>query len=236
MDFTTEIKKHEKGFYVLSQRHVRAFLFEGKDFNILVDTCFGGDISQAVKGISEKPVKVIFTHCDRDHIGGESLFEDKYIHPAEYSCCLEKNGFMIDAKPLWEGDIIDNGDFKFEIIHIPGHTPGSIALLERDKHLLISGDSVQTGSIYMFGAGRSLQAFKASMGKLIGIKDSFDMAISSHNDLKILPEKLYELESLADDILKGNIPEAKSAPSQMPAEVKIYGKNNVSFFLYEIKN
>lgn len=234
MEFKSEIKKLSENFYMITQKHVRSFLFIGKEFNILVDTCFGGDILEAVNSISDNPVKVIFTHCDRDHIGGESLFSEKYIHPAEFACNSEKNGSEIDALPLWEGDILDNGNFKFEVIHIPGHTPGSIALLEKDKHFLIGGDSIQTGTIYMFGQSRSLKALKASMNKLIKIKDKFDVVYSSHNQLEVSTETLYEIEDFAGDIINGIIPTAEDA-SPMPENVKIYRKNNVSFYLFEIK-
>lgn len=227
------ILKETENFYIITQGHVRSFLFLGENSDILVDTCFGGEILDAVKSLSNKPLKVIFTHCDRDHIGGESLFEEKYIHPSEYSACEEKNGMGIDALPLWEGDIIDNGNFKFEVIHIPGHTPGSVALLERDKRFLIGGDTIQEGTIYMFGQGRSLKAYKASVEKLIKIKDSFDIVYSAHNELKIKPETLYDLKDFADDLIKGNYPEAEDAPNRMPNEVKIYRKGKVSFFLYE---
>ncbi|MBE6732068.1 MAG: MBL fold metallo-hydrolase [Ruminococcaceae bacterium] len=234
MEFKSEIKKISENFYEISQSHVRAFLLVGTEFNILVDTCFGGDILEAVKSISDKPLKVIFTHCDRDHIGGESLFEEKYIHPAEYSCNEEKNGSEIDAAALWEGDIMDNGNFKLEVIHIPGHTPGSIALLEREKRFLIGGDSIQTGTIYMFGQGRSLKALKASINKLIKIKDDFDVVYSSHNQREISPETLCEIEDFIGDLIKGNYPKAENTSPNMPANVKIYRKGNVSFFLYEV--
>ena len=85
----------------------------------------------------------------------------------------------------------------------------------------------------MFGQGRSLKAYKASVEKLIKIKDSFDIVYSSHNELKIKPETLYDLKDFADDLIKGNYPEAEDASNRMPPEVKIYRKGKVSFFLYE---
>ena len=217
-------------------------LWQGEEC-VLVDPGFEPEqILEQVLCKGKKVAAILLTHGHFDHVGGVKHIAAEtgcpvYIHEADIRLpSRHTDGQIYHTHTYDEGDVLEIAGMTFRVLHTPGHTPGSIALLERDKHLLISGDSVQTGSIYMFGAGRSLQAFRASMGKLIGIKDSFDVAISSHNDLEILPEKLYELESLADDILKGNIPEAKSAPSQMPAEVKIYGKNNVSFFLYEIKN
>jgi glyoxylase-like metal-dependent hydrolase (beta-lactamase superfamily II) len=41
-----------------------------------------------------------------------------------------------------EGDVIDLGDRQLEVLHVPGHTPGSIALWESETGLLFSGDTV----------------------------------------------------------------------------------------------
>ena len=57
---------------------------------------------------------------------------------------------------LKEKDLIEIGDYCFEVIEIPGHTYGSIAFLDIQKKLLIVGDTVQLGPIYMFGEHRNL--------------------------------------------------------------------------------
>lgn len=44
--------------------------------------------------------------------------------------------------PLAEGDVIELGDLRFQVMHLPGHTPGSIGLYEPDLRLLVSGDVV----------------------------------------------------------------------------------------------
>jgi hydroxyacylglutathione hydrolase len=48
---------------------------------------------------------------------------------------------------LNEGDTVTFGDAGFEVVHIPGHSPGGIVLLNRDQQLLISGDVLFRGSI-----------------------------------------------------------------------------------------
>jgi glyoxylase-like metal-dependent hydrolase (beta-lactamase superfamily II) len=45
--------------------------------------------------------------------------------------------------PLNDGDRIDLGRFELEVIHTPGHSPGSVALYEPSLGLLLVGDSVQ---------------------------------------------------------------------------------------------
>jgi glyoxylase-like metal-dependent hydrolase (beta-lactamase superfamily II) len=43
-----------------------------------------------------------------------------------------------------EGDVIDLGERRFEVLHLPGHTPGSLGLWERETGILFSGDTVFT--------------------------------------------------------------------------------------------
>lgn len=46
------------------------------------------------------------------------------------------------TRELHDGDVIDLGDLQFEVLHLPGHTPGSICLLHRASGTLFSGDVV----------------------------------------------------------------------------------------------
>jgi len=46
-----------------------------------------------------------------------------------------------------EGDRIDIGDWNFEVIHFPGHSHGSIALLERNRKVMFSGDVIYDGGL-----------------------------------------------------------------------------------------
>jgi glyoxylase-like metal-dependent hydrolase (beta-lactamase superfamily II) len=49
-----------------------------------------------------------------------------------------------------EGDVIDLGDRALEVLHVPGHTPGSVALWEADTGLLFTGDMVYVGARLSF--------------------------------------------------------------------------------------
>ncbi|MGT2465803.1 MBL fold metallo-hydrolase [Mesorhizobium atlanticum] len=52
-----------------------------------------------------------------------------------------------------DGDVVDLGDRAFEVIHVPGHSPGSIMLYDRRDQILFSGDTVHNGSR---GIGRTI--------------------------------------------------------------------------------
>ncbi len=59
------------------------------------------------------------------------------------------------ATPTWlveEGDVINLGDRSFEVLHFPGHSPGSIGLWEAATGTLFSGDAIYDGPLlYVFG-------------------------------------------------------------------------------------
>jgi hydroxyacylglutathione hydrolase len=50
------------------------------------------------------------------------------------------NGF--DWSPIDEGGTIDMGDARFDVLHLPGHSEGSIGLWEKESRSLIVGDTV----------------------------------------------------------------------------------------------
>lgn len=224
---TTQIAE---GFYSLEQeKMVRAFLLIGDKQALLIDTCKDGDLKEIVDEITTLPVTVIFTHADGDHVGAAKFFERRFMHPSEFDHYKNKNEEVLPMEPIWEGDIVDIGTYRFEVILIPGHTPGSIALLEKEKSFLIGGDSIQTGgAIFMFGNGRNFEAFRASMKKLQGRINQFDVVYSSHNDLKVRPEIIHSLYTAAGKMLENKV--AGEPSERFEGKVKIYQTEDVAFY------
>jgi len=187
---------------------VRSFLFAGTEKALLVDSGRGtGNIKEVVEGLTKLPVMLVNTHADGDHLGCNKLFEKAYMHPAEFDRYHQAMGREFAAEPLWEGDIIDLGGRCFEVLLIPGHTPGSIALLDAENKILIGGDSVQAGTIYMFGAGRNIDAYIYSMAELANMRESFDTIYPSHGafpvDAGIIDGLITGAEQIRDGKIKG---------------------------------
>ncbi len=71
---------------------------------------------------------------------------DPTVHPA-----FEPMTFTVTPAPLTgyldDGDVLDLGDRAFQILHLPGHSPGSIGLLDRDARVLFSGDAIYDGEL-----------------------------------------------------------------------------------------
>lgn len=110
-----------------------------------------------------KPVKIVNTHCHIDHILGTAFLHDHFklpflIHPQEKPLLTasiaqgELFGLEVQTPPeptdyLNEGDTVTFGNSMFEVIHIPGHSPGGIVLLNKDQGCMFTGDVLFQGSI-----------------------------------------------------------------------------------------
>jgi glyoxylase-like metal-dependent hydrolase (beta-lactamase superfamily II) len=126
------------------------------------------------------------------------------MHPSEYCNYHSRPGRTGKIIPVMEGEIISLGGRDLEIVHLPGHTPGSIGLLDRKYRILISGDPIQrNGRIYMFGPYRDLQAYIAGLEHLSAYKDAYDEIWPSHAELPLKQDVIEPLISGAEQILSG---------------------------------
>lgn len=228
------IIKISEHFWIFEEDGVRSFLFEGDERAMLIDTGFGTlQIREMAAGLTDLPIFLVNTHTDKDHTGCNRDFKYVYMHPAEmehYQNSLPEGCCMEDVYPLWEGDVIDLGYWKFEVILTPGHTPGSIMLLEREKRMLISGDVIQDGDIFMFGAGRNMQAFQNSLKKMIAMEDAFDSIWPSHGNYPLTTDIIPGILKGAQDMVAGKLQE-QEPPWPMPCKKYVC---DVAAFLFQI--
>ncbi len=204
------------GIYAVDEGGVCSFLIPGKTDALLIDSGFGrGNLLEQVRVLTKLPVTLLHTHTDGDHTGCDAQFDKILIHPAEYDYYAQKltasecnaNAVLARVLPIWEGTELVYGDYRFKVLLIPGHTPGSIALLDKAHRLLIGGDSVQAGAIFMFGPGRNMSAYLASMRRLDAMRDRFDTVLASHAqlcvDAQILPDLIEGAQAYLDGKLTG---------------------------------
>jgi glyoxylase-like metal-dependent hydrolase (beta-lactamase superfamily II) len=65
-----------------------------------------------------------------------------------------------------EGDTIDLGDIAFEVMHLPGHSPGGIALWNSKTGTLFSGDTIYDGPLLDNIEGANIKHYAASLNRL----------------------------------------------------------------------
>jgi glyoxylase-like metal-dependent hydrolase (beta-lactamase superfamily II) len=84
------------------------------------------------------------------------LREAGYDVADEFITALPHDGYDLDSyrirpadptRLVAEGSLVDTGDRSFEILHLPGHSPGSIGLWEKASGILFSGDAIYDGPL-----------------------------------------------------------------------------------------
>ena len=110
------------------------------------------------------PVKLINTHCHIDHILGNRFVSENWnieLHIHKLDLPLLENaggiaktyGFKkYEGSPypkhfLKEGEVLNFGKSKLEILFTPGHAPGHICLFSKEEKFIVAGDVLFNGSI-----------------------------------------------------------------------------------------
>jgi hydroxyacylglutathione hydrolase len=126
----------------------------------------GGDLPRILGAVAEMGVaveKIVLTHGHIDHAGGAAELKERLGVPVEgphrddqfLLDGLEESGrgYGIPARPVtpdrWleEGDELSIGGLLFDVLHCPGHSPGSVVFISRDEPFAIVGDVLFRGSV-----------------------------------------------------------------------------------------
>ncbi len=196
------------------------YLLNGSGCSLLIDTGLGiGNIYDEVKRLTDNPVTAVATHVHWDHIGGHKYFSDFYAHREETKwlsgefplsvemirrmvidhCDLPEN-YDIDAytvfqgmptRILKDGDIIDIGGRRIEVVHTPGHSPGHMCFWEEEKGYLFTGDLVYKGTLFAYYPSTNPGDYLKSLEKIsvLPVKRVFP----GHHSLDLQPDILVRM-------------------------------------------
>jgi glyoxylase-like metal-dependent hydrolase (beta-lactamase superfamily II) len=70
---------------------------------------------------------------------------------------------------LQEGDVVGLGDRAFEVLHLPGHSPGGVGLWEAASGTLFSGDAIYDGPLLDALPGSDREAYVRTMRRLLAL-------------------------------------------------------------------
>lgn len=201
-----EIIRINEDTWRIEDTGVRFFLLTGSERALLIDSGMqvqnAKEIAESITGL---PVELLNTHADRDHIGSNGEFATFYMHPAEASNYYNTQNRAGAFTPVYDGDELDLGGRRLEIISLPGHTPGSIAVLDKKHRCLFSGDPIQDGIIFMFGLQREMHAYIHSLQRLKTRSEEFDEIFPSHSSIPVKPGQIDALIAGAKQVLAGEV-------------------------------
>ena len=184
----------------------RFFLLCGTEKALLLDTgMHAPDAKELAQKLTSLPLLLMNTHCDPDHISGNRAFDEIFMSPAEEEHYRSRGGTG-RIRPVRDGDILDLGGRPLMVIDNPGHTPGSIAVLDVDARVLYSGDSVQDGIIYLFGKYRDVDLYAASLARLATVADRYDVIYPCHGSFPVGPLLVPRLLEGISAVQRGEAP------------------------------
>ena len=169
--------------------------------------------SAGLRAEPEKPLDVALTHLHFDHTGGAHQFPLVHIHALEADYISQGDKFMTaswitpeevvpkpsgwsaqdystkaaNVEPFEDGKIFDLGDRKFVVLHVPGHSPGSVALHDQENGVLATGDTLYQTShgLIDWYPGSNTTTMVNSVKKLLELaKDkSINTVLTGHNNV-----------------------------------------------------
>ncbi|MBI4892060.1 MAG: MBL fold metallo-hydrolase [Acidobacteria bacterium] len=175
-----QVHEYNADFFILREsgctHYEKPFLYLvfGADRALLVDTGAGqvdtrSPVMQLIGKWAKRrnrpsvPLLVVHSHGHGDHVAGDSQFRNvQGVHFVEATIQALAEAFQLGDWPNRNG-VIELGGRTLDLIPIPGHQEASIALYDRRTGILLTGDTVYPGRLYV----RDWRAFTASIERLV---------------------------------------------------------------------
>lgn len=200
------------------------YLVTGNERGLIIDTMNGyEDVKKLAETLTDLPLTVVNTHGHPDHIYGNIYFEKAYLHPADIPIAehfykeeeFKREGLNAGLKPaeflpIKEGMSFDLGGVVLDVYEVPGHTPGGIALLDRQDRILFTGDSINMHTWMQLPESLPMEKFLQSLRKVQGLRDKFDFILTGHSrkmeDAGFCDAHIHAVEEVCNGINENDEP------------------------------
>ncbi|MBS0362828.1 MAG: MBL fold metallo-hydrolase [Proteobacteria bacterium] len=179
------------------------YLLFGKDRALLLDTGAGGlKVRPTIDGViagwlkahhrTSIPLVVAHSHSHGDHRMGDAEFKDRPDTTVVGWTAPEVAAFFhIDA---WPSQIVpfDLGGRRLDIVPTPGHHPSHIMVFDEKTRLLLSGDSLYPGRLYV--PVSDFADYKASIERVVGLTRDRQVShvLGAHIEMTTTPGQDYK--------------------------------------------
>ena len=235
---------------------VISYLIVGDKRALLFDTGMGISNMKKLTGeLTKLPIIVLNSHTHDDHVGDNWQFDTIYAMNTNFTrqnakgsredaqaeiaageiCGTLPAGFDAkgySTKPwtistfLKDGDQIDLGGRRMEVIATPGHTPDAISLLDRANGLLFTGDTYYPAPIWLFRPETDLDSYAASIRRLAALAQQIKVVLGAHNTPVAPPTMLPQLVTAFADVRAGKVTFTPASPGKV-----LYTANGFSFLM-----
>ncbi|MFC2020550.1 MBL fold metallo-hydrolase [Chloroflexota bacterium] len=162
--------------------------------SVLIDTpAEAGKILERLRGTN--PEYILLTHNHMDHLGALSELHSSLKVPLAAHASDSGNLSVTPEMMLNDGDVISAGDLRIEVLHTPGHTPGSLCF--KVGRYLLSGDTIFTGGPGRTGSPSALkQIIKSITEKIFALPDDTPI-YPGHGDSTVLKKEKEEFDAFS---------------------------------------
>ncbi|THJ22485.1 MAG: MBL fold metallo-hydrolase [Nitrospira sp. CG24E] len=208
--------------------------------------------SQSMREVAErytdKPITLILSHFHYDHIYDAAKFEGvTLIDRPEIRANIRGGTYTISAlesvdaemPPLKvaaviaDGDVIDLGGRRLDVLNLPGHTTESVVLLDRVSNQVFTGDFIyqHLGGIIAFSPASDLQAYKANSTRLLQLTNADTLFFGAHGIPRFGRGWLILMDSELGKIVMGK-PEYRYVAHYLAPGIPWRVQQNGSMYIY----
>ncbi len=200
------------------------YLVKGKKGALLFDAGLGnGQLRTLVQQfIGDLPLTVCITHGHPDHVAALGQFEDSYdVYMSHLDLPMvrafgERMGLQLDLSGIIDihaGMVFDVGDWRFDVLHVPGHSHGSMVFYEATRRLLIAGDAFGSNTptvphaLWMqIPSASPIDYYLSSLRRYDALmRGRVDVIYGGHNDGPLDAAYLDSLLALVQDVVDDRV-------------------------------
>ena len=205
-----------------------------------------GNIQAEIEGLTDLPVVVVNSHCHYDHVGDDYRFSvvwafdhdgeiariergktraecKHYLEPGSYTELppgFDPAAYEIRPAPVTKRlqhlDTIELGGRTLTVHHTPGHSPGSICLLDSRDSLFFTGDAFYPGMMYGHFEDSDFDAYQRSIAHMVGLLPQTSHLCPAHNEAYVPKEMLVRVQEAFGRVVSGQ------APCEMEDGARVY--------------
>ena len=191
-------------------------------------------IRPVVERITDRPVTVLNSHTHFDHVGGNAEFSSILAIDSDFTranmagfghrriaadfapeafCNGPPLGVDLDSihtRPwkasgyVEDGEILELGGRRLEVLHVPGHAPDATALLDSENGLLFTGDTYYAAELWLVVPETNLDEYDRAITRLANIEKDVKYLLGAHASARVNSGRLTKVRDALHKLRSGD--------------------------------